>query len=322
MSSSPYSPISGGSRLNLVVRAVRDLSPRVREIEFTQINDSPLPSFTPGSNLGIAWSEERWNFYSLTGPGFEPSSYTISVQREDEGTGGSAWMHRLQPRDAVTCTTPRSEFPPVHSARRHLLIAGGIGVTPILAHARALAAAAKDYEVHYVSREVPAPHLEDLNGLGTSVVHSRCRDEFWRKLGPALYQQPIGTHLYVCGPAAMTEEVQTSARRAGWPTGRLHAEAFTGGIVTNGEPFIASLISSGKTIDVSANLSLLEALEQAGVKVPNMCRRGVCGECRLEVAAGIPDHHDFVLSEEEKAGSQFIMPCVSRARSEHLELKL
>lgn len=164
--------------------------------------------------------------------------------------------------------------------------------------------------------------LKTSMACSTSVVHSRCRDEFWRKLGPALYQQPIGTHLYVCGPAAMTEEVQTSARRAGWPTGRLHAEAFTGGIVTNGEPFIASLISSGKTIDVSANLSLLEALEQAGVKVPNMCRRGVCGECRLEVAAGIPDHHDFVLSEEEKAGSQFIMPCVSRARSEHLELKL
>jgi ferredoxin-NADP reductase len=254
------------------------------------------------------------NSYSLTGDGDCPSSYTVSVLRAPHGRGGSAWAHRLRPGDTVAATAPRSGFAPVATARRHLLVAGGIGVTPLLSHARWHARWGSDFAVYYAHKPGRAPHLDDLTALGGGRLRAYTdRGRLWADLGPALARQPLGTQLYVCGPLPMIDAVTEAARALYWPQGRIRSEAFGAAAEGPREPFRARLAASARPVRVRAGETLLEALERAGLDIPSMCRQGVCGECRTAVAGGAIDHRDLVLSAAEKASGQWIMPCVSRA---------
>ncbi|MDI2027216.1 PDR/VanB family oxidoreductase [Saccharopolyspora sp. TS4A08] len=291
----------------LTVSDTRLIAEGVRRIRLV----GDLRSYVPGSHLDVLCGtdergRQRRNAYSLTGDGFRPEHYEISVRL---GTGGSRWMHRLRPGDVVETDGPRSGFAPVQSARHHLLVAAGIGVTPILSHFRAARFWRRSVEVHHVSRD--GVHAEDLRG---HLTDSRAR--FWRGLD--LADQPLGTHLYACGPESFLAEVTARAREAGWPGSRVHVERF-GARPAGGEPFTAQLRRSGTSVPVEDGETLLEALESAGVAVANRCRRGVCGECVVEVTGGVPLHRDLVLPEEERATR--IAPCVSRARGE-VELDL
>jgi ferredoxin-NADP reductase len=298
----------------------------VRRLTLAARGGGPLPSFRPGSHLGLRWrtdGHDRVSSYSLTGDAASPAAYTLSVLRIPGGSGGSRWVHGLRPGDEVTAVPPRSGFAPAATARRHLLVAGGIGVTPLLSHARWHARHGADYALYYAWRPGRAPHLDELRDLCGDRLHAYgSRESLWADLGPALARQPLGSHLYVCGPLPMTDAVTGAARALHWPASRVHAEAF--GVAEDGPraPFEVRLSPSGRTVHVSADHTLLEALEQAGLPVGSMCRQGVCGECRLPVASGGIDHRDLFLSPEEKAGGQWIMPCVSRAAGGHLELRL
>ncbi|MEV4644654.1 2Fe-2S iron-sulfur cluster-binding protein [Saccharopolyspora sp. NPDC049357] len=292
----------------LTVADTRILADGVRGIRLV----GELRSYTPGSHIDVLCGTDergrpRWNSYSLTGDGFRPEHYAISVRL---GSGGSRWMHRLRPGDVVETGNPRSGFAPVQTARHHLLVAAGIGITPILSHFRAAETWQRSAEVHYISRD--AAHAADLPGAHIT----GSRTEFWRALD--LTDQPLGAHLYVCGPKPFMDEVTTRAREAGWPRTRIHAEHF-GAEPATGVPFTAHLRRTGTTLRVPENRTLLDALESAGVDVRSRCRKGVCGECVTAITAGDPLHHDLYLSEDQR--TTCITPCVSRARGT-LELDL
>ncbi len=299
-------------RLALRVTEVVPAAPDVVALALRAADGTALPSFAPGSHLVLDCGG-RHNAYSLTGPGLEPEEYRISVLRR-AGGAGSGWVHALAVGALVTASVPRSAFAPVASARRHLLVAGGIGVTAMLAHARAAVAWQRPFTLLYSHRPGRGAHLAELRRLcGEHLVELHGRAATTAALRAALADQPLGTHLYACGPAGLLDAVTALARAAGWPDGRVHLERFVAEALPAARPFTAQLASSGARIPVPGGTSLLEALEGAGAAVPSRCRRGVCGACRIGVLAGRPEHRDLFLDAGERAAGDSVVPCVSRS---------
>ncbi|MFE3193726.1 PDR/VanB family oxidoreductase [Nocardia sp. NPDC059240] len=298
-------------------------TPTVRELILVDPVGAPLPSFAPGSHIAVEVPGGRRNSYSLTGPAVAPGHYAISVRREREGHGGSRELHELPVGATLSVSAPRSDFPPVAAARHHLFVAGGIGITPLLSHVRAAVEWGRSFALHYVSRPDDIAHLDELRELcGTRLIVHAGRAALWSELGPALRDQPLGTHLYTCGPAALIDEVHARAIEAGWPAQRLHAERFAAAFTEPGAPFAAKLGRSGLLVKVAPEATLLDALLAKGIRVPNLCRQGVCGECRLGVRGGGIEHRDHYLTEDERAAGDALMACVSRATGDLLELEL
>jgi ferredoxin-NADP reductase len=311
------------TELRLLVADVTPLAEDVRQLTLVLPSGERLPSHPPGSHLGLRWRPGRVNSYSLTGDGDSPAAYTVSVLRTPDSRGGSAWAHGLRAGDLVDAIAPRSTFPVAAKARRHLLAAGGIGVTPLLSHARWHVRWGGDFTLYYCYRQGRGAHLAELRDLcGDRLRAYGNRDALWADLGPALARQPLGTQLYVCGPLGMIDAVTAAAKRSHWAGSRIRSEAFGASADGLRAPFRTILAAAGRSIDVSAEETLLEALERAAVPVPSMCRSGVCGECRSPVSRGLVEHRDHVLSAEERAAGRWIMPCVSRAAGDELELAL
>ncbi len=317
--------------LALVVAAAHQVVPGVRALALRDPSGAPLPAHPPGSHVVLEGGGTR-AAYSLTGSGSAPEHYAVSVLRRPRGTStrstgtsstgtsstgtsASAWAHRLRVGDPVACSRPRSTFAPVATARHHLLVAGGIGVTPLLSHARAAALHGRAFTLLLAARRgAPVPHLAELEELcGPRLALVRGREELVATLAEQLAHQPLGTHLLTCGPPGMIDAVTALARRAGWPPQRVHTERFTSAALDPGRPFTAHLARRGLQVAVPAGTSLLDALLAAGVPVPHLCRSGVCGECRVGVLAGAVEHRDLVLSEGERAQGLAMMACVSRA---------
>lgn len=315
----------GSDRLDLVVAAVSEEAPGIRHVRMRRPDGDALPAFTPGSHIvveipaGGDRTRTLANAYSLTGEPREPVDYEISVLRcatGDGGAGGSEWIHELAVGDPVTVLPPRSSFPPIRFARKHVLVAAGIGITPLLSHLRSHARWGHEVEVIYLYREGMGAHADEVAQLGgdrVTVVHDRA--SFLELLPERLSGQPIGTHVYTCGPASFMDTVVDIAVDAGWPDSRIHLEHFGIDALDAGDPFTVT-VTDGPTIEVASGTSLLEALEDHGIAVPNLCRQGVCGECRVTVVPtddGGPLHRDLYLSEEDKASGSCLMACVSRA---------
>jgi ferredoxin-NADP reductase len=292
----------------------------VRSLRLTATDGRPLPSFTPGSHIVIEAGGRR-NAYSLTGEFLQPTAYRISVRYEPDGHGGSRWLHeRLAPGDELIVARPRSAFAPVATARHHVLIAGGIGVTPILSHVRAALLYDRSFEVIHGG----TAHRRELAELcGASRLRGALgRGQVIETVRERLSDQPLGTVVYVCGPPGLIDAVTLLAAELGWPPERVQVERFSAATPAPGAPFTVALARSGYRVAVACDVTLLDALESAGVPVANMCRQGVCGECRVRVLAGTPEHRDLYLSDEERAAGDSIMCCVSRAHEDHLELDL
>lgn len=314
-----------GSSLQLRVAAVNDIAPGLRHLRLEDVDGGSLPPSATGGHIQLLLKGARRDYrnaYSLVSKPGQRDAYEIIVRRVPESRGGSAYVHEeLKAGDVLTTSWPANMFAPVLSARRHLLIAGGIGITPFISYARAFAGKGIDYALHLCCRasekDLFKPWFAEPEKLFTH----------WEEPGhtldiPALLaSQPAGTHLYVCGPSALNDQVLAAAKAAGWPDNHVHCESF-GGHAQGGKPFRAVASRSGIEIEVGAEESLLEALENAGISAPCMCRGGACGVCVTEVLEGTPEHRDHFLSDEEKASGKKIMPCVSRAQSTSLVLDL
>lgn len=315
--------VEGG--LHLEVTNVSPQTASIVSITLADPSGARLPSYVPGSHLVVQYGSGV-NAYSLTGSGNGPSEYNISVLRVEDGSGGSVAMHQLSVSDRVYVSRPRSAFAPASTATHHLLIAAGIGITPVLSHARAAAERGNTASLIYVHRHGAGAHVgeaQELLGQGLSeLIECTDRGSFQQVLTDELSTQTIGTHLYVCGPAAFMDAVLDQARELGWSSARLHSEAFGAAELEEGEPFTVNLVRSGFKLDVPAGVSLLETLEKAGKRIPNMCRKGICGECVLPVLRGTPQHRDLYLTEQEKAENTTMMCCVSRSKDPELELDL
>jgi ferredoxin-NADP reductase len=312
---SGLAPAAQGFGRELVVEDVVD-SGAVRTLTLAAPDGASLPGYVPGSHVVVDCGG-RANAYSLLGDGVAPREYRLSVLHRPDGVGGSRWLHERHVGDRLQVSPPRSAFPPVAAATHHLLIAGGIGVTPLLSHARAAERWGRPYTFLYRYRS--GAHLAELRELcGQRLVELTDRAGFARTLSTALTGQPLGTHLYVCGPASFTQSVLTAAADAGWPAVRLHAERFSADVLAAGRPFRVQV--GDREYHVPSGVSLLETLERSGHTVPFRCRQGVCGECVLDVVSGRVEHRDLYLSEQEKAAGNQMLPCVSRAADDYVEV--
>jgi ferredoxin-NADP reductase len=251
------------------------------------------------------------------------SRYQIAVRRHDQGRGGSLFMHQhVKVGTRLEIAHPVNLFPLAKLARKHILIAGGVGITPMMAMIDDLRGSPEPWELHY---RVRGPE-HDYFGRKLRESHGRtihlCYDSKGQVLefGRILANQPLGTHVYTCGSGELIETTARAARAAGWAASHVHSEQFTAPPV--GEPFEVYLARSRLTVHVPPGQSLLEAVEAAGVDAPYLCRGGACGQCATDVLEleGELVHNDHWLSNEEKASGRKIMPCVSRARCTRLVL--
>lgn len=289
-----------------------------------------LPGFSAGSHIDVHVPGGLVRQYSLCNDPQESHRYLIAVLREPHSRGGSSAMHeRVQVGDGLDISEPRNHFPLVHGARRSILLAGGIGVTPILCMAERLAHAGLDFVMHYCtrSRERTAFHDRIRGGAFADRVHFHFDDH-----GPdqrldmnALLARPApDTHFYVCGPSGFMDAAIATARQCGWSEDHIHREYFSADVKTSDADagFDVRIASTGRVIAVGRDETVVQALSAAGVEVMTSCEQGVCGTCITRVLDGEPDHRDCYLTDEERARNDQFTPCCSRSKSPVLVLDL
>ena len=320
--------MSGADTLKVRVTAIEQVTPLIKHFTLVANDDGPLPAFSGGSHVIVVMRgalRTHRNPYSLLGSPHRLDRYEIGVRRMEESRGGSHFLHdHVRVGSALEIAHPVNLFPLNKIARKHVLIAGGVGITPFLAQLEDLHDGAIPYELHYAVRSPEhAAFLTRLRERDGDRVHVYYDSENRSiDLAALLADQPLGTHVYICGPAGLIEHVTGTARSHGWPDSHIHWEKFTAPPV--GEPFDVYLARAGLAVHVPSERSLLESLESAGIDVPYLCRGGVCGFCHTRVleADGELVHHDHFLSDADKARGRSIMPCVSRARCRRLVLDL
>jgi ferredoxin-NADP reductase len=320
--------VSHAQTLSVEVVGIEQVTPLIKHFKLAPVSGDRLPVFSGGSHIIVVMQgAERVhrNPYSLLSSPRELSTYEIGVRRMEESRGGSHFMH-----DSVSIGTRLEIAHPVNLfgldkiARKHVLIAGGIGITPFLAQLEDLHGGPVPYELHYSVRSPEhAAFLQRLQRHEGGRLHMYYDSE--GQVMPCetlLAGQPLGTHVYVCGPAGMINHVIATARSCGWPDSHIHWEQFSAPPV--GDAFEVFLARAKITVRVPPDQSLLESIEAAGVEVPYLCRGGVCGFCQTRVLELDGDlvHNDHFLSAGEKAGGRHIMPCVSRAHGKRLVLDL
>ena len=276
-----------------------------------------LPAWTAGAHVDLRLPDGRVRQYSLCGDPADPSRYEIAIKREDAGRGASRWAHaNLAERGAVAhVSAPRNNFPLVERARRHVLIGGGIGITPLASMARVLAASGADFVLHACARSAAeAPLLDELDGVCGGRL-TRWFSSEGRRFDPAVVGGPEeGVHVYACGPRTLLDAVRDGTLASGWPAERIHVEVFEAMLDENykPEPFDVRIASTGEILHVPADRSILEVLRSSGRFVPSSCELGVCGSCVCGYRDGTVIHRDTVIPLAERQDR--LAPCVSRAR--------
>ena len=297
--------------------------------ELVRADGAALPPFAAGAHIDVHLPNGLVRQYSLCNAPGETHRYVIAVLRDAASRGGSLAMHDdVDAGSVLTIGAPKNHFPLV-DAERTLLLAGGIGVTPILAMAATLADNGAAFEMHYCARAPEraafAERLGAARFAGQVHMHYDSGAEDQRLDLAALLAAPAsGTHLYVCGPQGFIDHVLDSARARGWPAAQLHVEYFgTAAVDTGGDrPFDVQLASTGRVVTIPAGRTVLKVLAEQGVNIPYSCEEGVCGTCLTRVLAGEPDHRDLYLTDEERAANDQFAPCCSRARTPLLVLDL
>jgi ferredoxin-NADP reductase len=285
-----------------------------------------LPRFSAGAHIDVHIREGLVRQYSLCNHPAERHRYLIAVQRADKSRGGSEAMHdAVLPGDVITISRPRNRFPLSHRAGHTLLLAGGIGITPLLSMAEQLATDGRPFEMHYCVREAArAAFAKRINrpAFADKVMYhfSDGAPEQQLDIPALLRHQPEGTHLYVCGPAGFMSAVIDSALQLGWPAANLHREYFAcqDNRSHDDTMFDVRIASTGEVFSIPPGKTVLQALSDGGIEIPRSCEQGVCGTCATRVLEGIPEHRDYYLNDAERQKNDLFMPCCSRARSELL----
>ncbi len=312
------------------VERIVEETPEIKSFHLVPANGKPLAAFTPGAHISVRIPDGLTRQYSLCNGPTEDAAYHIAVKREPDSRGGSRTLHeRVVEGDALEVLAPRNHFPLDKRAKHHLLLAGGIGITPLLAMAKHLSAAGASFQLQYFTRSPRHAAFHEL----LSREEFAGKVDFHYALEPAalriylhqlLHRRPDGAHLYVCGPRPFMDQVEDIAS-ATWPPGTVHMEFFSADSAASSaprSPFEVSLARSGITLTVPADKTVLEALGERGVQVLNSCGQGVCGTCITGVLEGTPDHRDAFLSDKERKACDKMMLCVSRACSPRLVLDL
>lgn len=311
--------------IKVKVTNIKHVAPTIREFTLGPV-DSDFSPFSPGSHVVVEMPFSQKiirNAYSLLSDPLDTRNYRIAVRLQPESRGGSIYMHKqVKEGDELSISPPANLFSPHWRAKKHLFFAGGVGITPFMSYIPEMKRREADFELHYMFRSTQTGSYADE--LKTSIgerLHTYDSSESERAdIAKIITDCPQGTHLYICGPESLIETILQLAETTGWPMSHIHYEVFAA--PKPGKPFVAELTKSGKTVYVNEEESLLEALEANDVAIPNMCRGGVCGQCRTDVTEGKVEHRDDYLSAAEKDSNRCIMPCVSRSKSSHLRLDI
>ncbi|MCU4120818.1 PDR/VanB family oxidoreductase [Variovorax sp. N23] len=325
------------AQLTVRVAEAALLNPLIRQFRLVAADGAPLPGFEPGAHVRVQVTlpdgRTDWRHYSLIDTDGRPdttaapAAYCIAVRREADGRGGSRFMHeQVQPGALLQIEAPKNDFPLDAPGGATVLVAGGIGVTPLIAMAARRVAEGAPVRMHYAGRSralmAYLPELDELLGERLSV---HADDEAGRPFDVAALLDACDAedHLYLCGPKVMLDAVLAATQARGWPTGRVHFELFTEPVVEEGDrPFEVELAQSGQRFTVAADQSLLDCLIENGCDPMFDCKRGECGVCAVPVIDGEIDHRDYVLSAREKAEGNVMQICISRAKGARLVLDL
>jgi ferredoxin-NADP reductase len=318
------SSVATASQVKLTVTAKSKAADDVVAVTLAHPDGRRLPDWTPGSHVDVVLPSGISRQYSLCGDRWDAYSYRIAVLHERTGRGGSAYIHEhLTEGTMVALGGPRNNFPLVPS-EKYLFIAGGIGITPMLPMVQQADMLGADWKLLYLgqSRNTMA-FLDELSVYGDR-VSILAKDES----GPCRLEEFIGgaakhTKVYVCGPQRLLTAVERHC--AGWPAGLLRLEHFAAkaqGAPARDTAFEVELARAGLSVTVSPEVSVLDALRNAGVHVLTSCREGTCGTCEVTVLAGEPDHRDSILGDTDRAAAHCMFPCVSRSCGDRLVLDL
>ncbi|WP_295374223.1 PDR/VanB family oxidoreductase [uncultured Pseudacidovorax sp.] len=298
-------------------------------VELVSADGRPLPGFGAGSHIDVNLPNGLVRQYSLCNSAAERHRYRIAVLREPSSRGGSAAVHDLvKEGDVLTISAPRNHFA-LHDAPRSLLLAGGIGVTPILCMAQRLATWGADFEMHYCTRSPARTAFREeiaASGFADKVhLHHDDGPEAQKlRVAELLKTSEPGTQIYVCGPGGFIDHVVNTAKANGWPAQQIHLEYFAAAAqdTSGDQPFEVKLTSSGQTYRIPKDQTIVQALRAEGVEIMVSCEQGVCGTCITRVLEGVPDHRDCYLTDDERAANDQFTPCCSRSKTPLLVLDL
>lgn len=326
LSTMPDIAIPRGNTMTVVVKRKWTSADGVIGFELAA-RSGHLPTFQPGAHIDVHLPNGLIRQYSITnGPG-DLMSYVIGVKADGESRGGSkALVESVREGDLLSISEPRNNFPLRRDATRTVLIAGGIGITPLLSMARFLDKSSLPYELHYFTRRSEQiAFRSDLDALqGKVFLHTGFgREIFGQTIASALGTWSRAQHVYVCGPSTMLETVRATAAAQDWPEEAIHFEYFKNDkVIDDSSSFEIELARSAMTLQVPSGKTILEVMRDAGLSVPSSCEQGACGTCLTGVIEGECDHQDVYLNDSEKRANTAMLTCVSRAKSARLVLDI
>ncbi len=322
--------------MSVEITARTDEALDIVSFELADPEGRALPPFSAGAHIDVEIADGLVRQYSLCNHPGEQHRYLIAVLKVPQSRGGSIAVHdHFHVGSRINISEPKNHFPLVTAAKKSLLFAGGIGVTPILCMAERLAQTGADFEFHYAGRT--KPRMAFLKRIEASSFADKVRfypgDETGQKLDvkAALGKRglfggvPRDVHLYVCGPAGFMDWVLKTASDNRWPEAQLHREYFSPAALPEdaaATEFEVQIASTGQVYLIPAHLPITKALRLHGIDIPTSCEEGICGTCLTRVLDGVPDHRDLVLSAREKARNDQMTLCCSRSKSPRLVLDL
>jgi len=308
--------------LTLNVASIRQETPDIKVMELVPANGGTLPAFTAGAHIDIYADGDKKRSYSLANNPDERHRYVIGVLRETDSRGGSIWMHEnLKVGDTLKVAPPLSNFNLVEEVdAEHILVAGGIGITPILSMGYRLKKLGAKFTLHYCTKSPEQTAFLDevkkVFGKNIKFHHDGGDPKSGIKLNVLFSNQPDNAHLYICGPTGLMDALIEVAS-CKWPDDAVHHEYFAAKKTESrwhNEEFEVSLSRQKKILTIPSDKSILEVIQRAGIPVDSSCEDGICGTCEVGLLNGEAEHRDSVLTKKEKEDNSKIMICISRAK--------
>ncbi|WP_111510115.1 PDR/VanB family oxidoreductase [Mycobacterium kyogaense] len=310
--------------IDVVVSRIVAETASVKSLHLTRLDGTPLGAYTPGAHIDVVGPTAITRQYSLCSRPDAGDTFTVAIKREPNSRGGSAALHELQEGDVIQISAPRNLLTIAEQASHHVLVAAGIGITPMLSMARYMDVRGIDFQLHYFARsEEEAAFLPILRDRCPDKLHAHLgvsRERQEALLSAALESAAANTHVYVCGPREFMTKMIALAEKYVAPDA-VHFENFHAAepvAAADNSPFEVEL--EGQTYQVPADRSIFEVLDENGCDIDTSCQEGICGTCVMQVIDGVPEHRDNVLTKAEKESGELIAVCVSRVKGQRIVL--